>query len=160
MQIDSSKLCFLFDYKIIVSCNKNPRKNPLNNIRTKRVIQNPISQFHNNVFFFFPQSCTVAKSNKFWQVTGQSNLTDRIEDCSTGQSAVVWVQKNKLWNLLLQPAICMPSLIVQWLARVLYVEPLHMTVKLAYNFTVHSLCTVGFLLSQCLLVRLVVSMSW
>ena len=36
-----------------------------------------------------PQSCTVAKSEQFWQATGQSNFTDRMEDYSTGQSAVV-----------------------------------------------------------------------
>ena len=28
-----------------------------------------------------------------WRATGQSNLADRMEDCSTGQSAVVWVRK-------------------------------------------------------------------
>ena len=36
-----------------------------------------------------PQSCTVAKSEQFWQATGQSNFTDRMEEYSTGQSAVV-----------------------------------------------------------------------
>ena len=35
------------------------------------------------------QSCTVPKSEKFWRTTGQSNLADRMEDCSVGQSAVV-----------------------------------------------------------------------
>ena len=49
------------------------------------------------------QSCAVAESEKFWRATGQSNLADRTEDCSTGQSAVVWVRKpvRKLWKLLL-----------------------------------------------------------
>ena len=38
------------------------------------------------------QSCTVAKRNKkeaIWQATGQSNLANRMEDCSSNQSAVV-----------------------------------------------------------------------
>ena len=35
------------------------------------------------------QSCAVDKSEKFWRVTGQSNLADRMEDCCTGQSEVV-----------------------------------------------------------------------
>ena len=37
----------------------------------------------------FSKSCTVVKSDKFWQATAQSNLADRMEDCSSGQSAVV-----------------------------------------------------------------------
>ena len=45
-----------------------------------------------------PQSCTVAKSDKFWRAIGQSNLADRMEDRSTGQSAVVWVQKPNFWR--------------------------------------------------------------
>ena len=28
--------------------------------------------------------------------------------------------KTKLWKLLLQPAVCLPSLIVQWPARILH----------------------------------------
>ena len=35
------------------------------------------------------QSCAVAKSEVFWRATGQSNLADRMEDYSTGRSAVV-----------------------------------------------------------------------
>ena len=35
------------------------------------------------------QSCAVAKSEHFWRATGQSNLADRMEDCSIRQSAVV-----------------------------------------------------------------------
>ena len=42
------------------------------------------------------QSCTVAKSEKFWWVTGQSNLADRMEDCSTGQRAVVEYENQTL----------------------------------------------------------------
>ena len=34
------------------------------------------------------QSCAVAKSEQFWRVSGQSNLTDSMEDCCIGQSAV------------------------------------------------------------------------
>ena len=32
---------------------------------------------------------TVAESEEFWQATGQSNLADRMEERSAGQSAVV-----------------------------------------------------------------------
>ena len=49
------------------------------------------------------QSCAVVKSEQFWRATGQSNLADRMEDCCTGERAVVWVQKH--WKLLLQPAV-------------------------------------------------------
>ena len=36
------------------------------------------------------QSCAVAKSEKFWWVTGRSNLADGMEsDCSIGQHAGV-----------------------------------------------------------------------
>ena len=70
------------------------------------------------------QSCAVANSNNFWQATRQSNLADtcRMEDCSTGQSAVVHcvsttTTTTKLWKFLLQPVICMPSLIIQWPTR-------------------------------------------
>ena len=36
------------------------------------------------------QSCVVAKSGKFWRAaTGQPNLANRMEDCSTGHSTVV-----------------------------------------------------------------------
>ena len=37
------------------------------------------------------QSCDVGKSN--WRATGQSNLADRMDECSTSHSAVVWVWK-------------------------------------------------------------------
>ena len=30
-------------------------------------------------------SCAVAKSETFWRAVGQSNLADRVEDCSTSQ---------------------------------------------------------------------------
>ena len=39
------------------------------------------------------QSCAVAKSEQFWQASGQSTLADRMEDCSFGESAVVWARK-------------------------------------------------------------------
>ena len=57
------------------------------------------------------QSCAVAKSDKLWWATGQSNLTDRMEDCSIGMPKCM---KTKLWKLLLRSTVCMPSLIVQW----------------------------------------------
>ena len=53
------------------------------------------------------QSCTVAKSEQFWQVSGQSNLADRKEDCSNGESAVVWVRKLNLGSFCCsQPFVC------------------------------------------------------
>ena len=41
--------------------------------------------------FYLPvsHSCAVAKRRNFWQATGQSKLADRMEGCSTGQSAVL-----------------------------------------------------------------------
>ena len=39
------------------------------------------------------QSCAVVKSEQFWWASGQSNLSDSMEDCSTGKSVVVWVRK-------------------------------------------------------------------
>ena len=51
------------------------------------------------------QSCAVAKSDKFWRATGQSNLADRIEDCSTGQSAVVWVGRRNFWSFCCLPEV-------------------------------------------------------
>ena len=42
------------------------------------------------------QSCAVAKNVKSWRPTEQSNLADRVEHCSAGQSTVVWVQKANL----------------------------------------------------------------
>ena len=38
------------------------------------------------------QSCAVGKSEIFWRATGQSNFADSMEDCSTGESVVVWVR--------------------------------------------------------------------
>ena len=65
-----------------------------------------------------PQSCAVAKSDKFWRAIGQSNLADRMEDCSTGQSAVVWTRKANFGKILLRPAVCIPGLIVQRSTRI------------------------------------------
>ena len=59
------------------------------------------------------QSCAVAKSKIFWRATGQSNLADRMEDCSTGQSAVMRVGK-----ILLRFAMRISSLVLQWPARI------------------------------------------
>ena len=44
------------------------------------------------------QSCAEAKSDTFWRATEQSNLADRMEDCSINQSAVVWVWKPNFGN--------------------------------------------------------------
>ena len=53
------------------------------------------------------QSCAVAKSEIFWRATGQSNLADRMEDCSIGQSAVVWVRKPNFGSFCCgQPFVC------------------------------------------------------
>ena len=56
-----------------------------------------INSFNNPV----SQSCAVAKSEKSWRATGQSNFADRIEDCSIGHSAVIWVRSPDLGKLLL-----------------------------------------------------------
>ena len=59
------------------------------------------------------QSCaayiksSVAKSEKFWWATGQSNLADKKEDCSIGQSAIAWVRKPNFDSFSCgQPFIC------------------------------------------------------
>ena len=53
------------------------------------------------------QSCAVAKSRNFWRAKTQSNLTDRMEDCSICQSAVVWVRKPNFGSLCCgQPFVC------------------------------------------------------
>ena len=49
-------------------------------------------QLQENWFWFndcksVSRSCAVVKSEQFWRATGQSNLADGMEDCSTGQSA-------------------------------------------------------------------------
>ena len=36
-----------------------------------------------------------AQSEIFWRATGQSNLAGRMEDCSSGQSAVVCEHENQ-----------------------------------------------------------------
>ena len=41
------------------------------------------------------QSCAIPKGEVFWRVTGQSNLADRMEDCSIGESAVVSEYENQ-----------------------------------------------------------------
>ena len=58
------------------------------------------------------QSCAVAKIDKFWPVTGQSNSAERIEDCSTGKTVVVWVRKPNF-----ESYYCGQSLVCQvWLS--------------------------------------------
>ena len=53
------------------------------------------------------QSCAVAKSDKFRQATGQLNLADRMDNCSTGQSAVAWVRKPNFGSFCCgQPFVC------------------------------------------------------
>ena len=60
------------------------------------------------------QSCAVAKSENFWRATGQSNLANRMEDCSTGQSAVV-VSENE--NKEQKRLLGLGSYGVAWLTR-------------------------------------------
>ena len=53
------------------------------------------------------QSCAILKSEKFWRATGQSKLAGRMENCSIGQSAVVWVRKaNTGSSCCCQPFVC------------------------------------------------------
>ena len=66
---------------------------------------------------------TVAESEEFWQATGQSNLADRMEDRSAGQSAVVRVRKLPNFGSFCcgQPFVyANNSLIVQWPARIFH----------------------------------------
>ena len=80
--------------------------------KQKSLINTPVSQI-----------CTVAKSEKLSQATGQTNLADRMEDCSIGQSAVLCIEykKQTLKAFVALPASCMPiSLIVQWPAIHVY----------------------------------------
>ena len=81
------------------------------------------------------QSCAVTKSEIFWWDTGPSNLADRMEDCSTGHSAVVRIWKPTFGSFLLQLAVCMPSLIVQWPTRSFHFSLLCKIVKLADGWT-------------------------
>ena len=54
-----------------------------------------------------PKKVAVLKNDKVWWATGQLNLADRIEDCFTGQSVVVWGRKpnfgSSRWG---QPFVC------------------------------------------------------
>ena len=78
------------------------------------VLEQPVDWWNGPV----SQSCAEAKSEQFRQATGQSNLADRMEDCSIGQIKCSCVStKTKLWKLLLWSGICMSSLIVQWPIR-------------------------------------------
>ena len=53
------------------------------------------------------QSCTAAKSIKFWWASGHSNLADGMEHCSTGYQVVVWVQKPNVGSFCCgQPFVC------------------------------------------------------
>ena len=65
----------------------------------------------------FSQSCTVTKSEKFWQATGQSNYWQR-QLAATKASKVWFSYFTQLhfgqWSSL---PFCLPSLIVQWSAR-------------------------------------------
>ena len=90
------------------------------------------------------QSCA-AKSDKFWQATGQSNLPDKMEDCSIGHWTIKLARQNgrllhwpkssclstktKLWKLLLWQAF-MPIWLSSGLPEFL---TFIMIVKLAYT---------------------------
>ena len=78
------------------------------------------------------QPYAVAKREIFWRATGQSNLANGMELLHwPAQCSCVISMKTKLWKLLLRPAVCMPSLIVQWPARIVHFQLLCMIVKLA-----------------------------
>ena len=65
---------------------------------------------HTWTYKLLSQSCAVAKREQFWRATGQSNLADRMENCSIGQSAVVWVRKPHFGSFcwVHAPATCLP----------------------------------------------------
>ena len=81
------------------------------------------------------QSCTVGKNEIFWQATGESNLAVK------NRSLLHWPQcscvstKTKLWKLLLQLAVCMPSLTVKWPTRIFHFQLLSMIVQLAHKIS-------------------------
>ena len=53
------------------------------------------------------QSCTVGKSGIIWRATGQSNLANRMKNCSIGQGAVMWVWKPNFGRFCCgQPFVC------------------------------------------------------
>ena len=62
------------------------------------------------------QSCAVAKVEQFRRA--HSHLADRMKDCSVRCSCLS--SKTKPWKLLLRPAVCIPSLIVQWPAGIFH----------------------------------------
>ena len=45
--------------------------------------------YFSSVYKPVSKSCAVAKSEQFWRASGQSNLANRMQDCSTGESVVV-----------------------------------------------------------------------
>ena len=57
-------------------------------------------------------SVDVTQVHRFWRATGQSNLADRMEYCSTGQSAVVWVRKPNFGSF----CCCQPFVCQVWLS--------------------------------------------
>ena len=60
-------------------------------MKDELVYSGEASQFGSEQSAYTPvsQSCTVAQSEHSWRATGQSNLADRMADCSIGQSAAV-----------------------------------------------------------------------
>ena len=79
------------------------------------------------------QSCALARNEQF---SGPLDNQTWQTECSIGQSALVRVRKPNFEKLLLRPAVCMSSLIVQWPTRNFHCQLLRMTVRLAYT----SLC--------------------
>ena len=101
------------------------------------------------------ESCAVAKSEKFWWASGQSNLAYKL--LAAARASKVWFLcshnyllasgtvfhshqnfsflatahdcETGLWSSL---PFCLPSLIVQWPTRNSHFQPLRMIVKLAY----------------------------
>ena len=86
------------------------------------------------------QSCAVAKSETFWQATGQSNLAYRR--LSATKASKVWFSDTQLhfgqWN----SPLCLPSLTVQWAVRIFHFYLLRMIEKQPYMYFPQHICCV------------------
>ena len=79
------------------------------------------------------QSCAVANNESSGGATEQSNLADRMEDCSTGQSAVVWAQNQTLEAFVAASRSVWVKFDCPVARHNVYSQPLRMIEKLAYK---------------------------
>ena len=79
------------------------------------------------------QSCAVANNKSSGGATGKSNLADRWEDCSTGQSAVVWAQNQTLDAFVAASRSVWAKFDCPVARHNVYSQPLRVIEKLAYK---------------------------